>query len=103
LGATLRIAGSEYDVEKDIAWEELILIEELSGVPLGTETAFQSLAVIGACVFVITRRTESDLTWEEFVKRPMDITDERDEPAATAPANRASKRAAKRRPPKPAA
>jgi hypothetical protein len=102
LGATLRIAGSEYDVEKDIAWEELILIEELSGVPLGTETAFQSLAVIGACVFVITRRTETDLTWEEFVKRPMDITDERDEPAAK-PANRAAKRAAKRRPPKPAA
>ena len=91
MGATLSIGGNEYDVEKDISWEELILIEELSGVPLGTETAFQSLAVIGACVFVITRRTETGLTWEEFVKRPMDIKDERE------------KRAAKRRPPKPAA
>jgi hypothetical protein len=57
--------------------------------------------VLGACVYVVVKRDEPDLTWDEFVKRPMDIADERDEEPA--PANRAAKRAAKRRPPKPAA
>ena len=93
MGATLRIGGNEYDVEKDFSWEELMLVEELGGVPLGREGAFESMAVVGACVFVVMKRANAELTWQEFVKQPMDITDERDDAA----------KPAKKRPPKPAA
>lgn len=103
MGATLRIGGVEYDVEKDLSWEELMLAEELGGVPLGREDAFESMSVLGACVFVIMKRKTPALSWEEFVKQPMDITDARDDDDAPAPVNRAAKRAAKKRPPRRAA
>jgi hypothetical protein len=35
LGAVLTIQGKQYDVEKDFTWAELMLVEELGGVPLG--------------------------------------------------------------------
>jgi hypothetical protein len=76
LGATLTIGGKDYDVEKDFTWAELMLVEELGGVPLGKEDAFESMAVIAAFVFSIQKREDDALTWEAFVKTPIDVQDE---------------------------
>lgn len=103
MAATLTIHGTEYDVEKDFSWGELMLVEELSGVPLGAPNAFDAMAVLGACVFVVMKRTDAALAWEDFVKQPMMLNDEREEADESARVNRAAKRAAKQRPPKRAA
>jgi hypothetical protein len=90
MAATIRIGENEYDVEKDFSWAELMLIEELGGRALGSESAFESMATIGACVFVVVKRDEPDLTWEAFLERPMDLTDERpDAPEAKKPVAKA--------------
>jgi hypothetical protein len=76
LGAVLTIQGKQYDVEKDFTWAELMLVEELGGVPLGRDDAFESMAVIAAFVFSIQKREDDALTWEAFVKQPIDIQGE---------------------------
>jgi hypothetical protein len=73
LGAVLTIQGKQYDVEKDFTWAELMLVEELGGVPLGRDDAFESMSVIAAFVFAIQKREDDALTWEAFVKQPIDI------------------------------
>jgi hypothetical protein len=73
LAATLIIAGKEYDVEKDFTWAEILLVEELSGVPLGRSGAFDSMGVIGAFVFVIKKRADKALTWEKFVTGSIEL------------------------------
>lgn len=94
MAATVIIGGKEYDVERDFSWEELMLVEELGGHALGSDGAFESMSTLAACVFVIVKRDEPDLTWEQFTKRPMQIEDERSEAAAKP----AAKKAAKTRP-----
>jgi hypothetical protein len=79
LGAVLTIQGKKYDVEKDFTWAELMLVEELGGVPLGRDDAFESMAVIAAFVFAIQKREDDALTWEAFVKQPIDIQGEAEE------------------------
>lgn len=87
MGAVLTIQGKTYDVEKDFTWEELLLAEQQSGVPIARDDAFESMAVIAAFVFVVLKRSEPELTWTDFVKRPIDVTqpDETQEPKAPRP------------------
>jgi hypothetical protein len=73
LGATLTIGGKDYDVEKDFTWEEILLVEELSGVPLGRRGAFDSMGVVGGFVFVIQKRADPALSWEKFVSGSMEL------------------------------
>lgn len=75
MGAVLTIQGKDYDVEKDFTWAELMLVEELGGVPLGADDAFERMTVIAAFVFAIQKREDDALTWESFVKTPIDIQD----------------------------
>jgi hypothetical protein len=76
VGAVLTIQGKEYDIEKDFTWAELLLVEELSGVPLGADNAFERMTVIAAFVFAIQKRQDESLTWEAFMQTPIDIKDE---------------------------
>jgi hypothetical protein len=85
LGAVLTIQGKQYDVEKDFTWAELMLVEELGGVPLGRDDAFESMAVIAAFVFSIQKRDDDALTWEAFVKQPIDVKDETETEAKPRP------------------
>jgi hypothetical protein len=80
----LTIQGKKYDVEKDFTWAELMLVEELSGVALGADDAFERMTVIGALVFAIQKREDESLTWEAFVRTPIDIQGE-DEPEGKKP------------------
>lgn len=75
MGVSLKIAGKDYDVEKDFTWEELMLVEQQSGVPLGRDGAFDSMAVLGAFVFVVLKRADEALTWEQFVKQTIDFSE----------------------------
>lgn len=79
MGAVLTIQGKDYDVEKDFTWAEIMLAEELGGVPLGADDAFERMTVIAAFVFAIQKREDEALTWEAFVKTPIDIQDGTDE------------------------
>ena len=97
MGTILTIKGKPYDIDKDFTWSELMLVEELGGVPLGREGALESMATIAGLVFVVMKRDEAALTWDEFVKQPIDVTDEGDASAQDAKAG------AKRRPTKPVA
>ena len=95
-GPTIRIGGKEYDVNRDFTWRELLTVEELGGVPLARDEAFESFGVIAAFVFVVMKREDQTLMWEGFLDGNIeDLAPEEPEPAA-------KKRAAKR-PPKPAA
>jgi hypothetical protein len=58
LGADPHHPGQQYDVEKDFTWEELMLVEQQSGVPLGRDDAFESMATVAAFVFVIEKRDD---------------------------------------------
>lgn len=68
---TITIDGTDYDVNKDFAWQELIEIEQLSGLPLGRDGSLDSLSVIAGFFYIIKRRANPQLTWQEFVKEPM--------------------------------
>jgi hypothetical protein len=68
-GPTIDVEGKTYDVEKDFTWRELLTVEELGGVPLGRPGAFESMAVGGAFVFVVLKRSQPELTWEAFLDR----------------------------------
>jgi hypothetical protein len=94
LGAVLTIQGRQYDVEKDFTWEELMLVEQQSGVPLGRDNAFESMTVVAAFVFVILKRDDEGLTWEAFVKQPIDVTDETAEQESPRPTRAKAKSAA---------
>lgn len=85
MGAVLTIQGKQYDVEKDFTWAELMLAEELSGVGLAKDDAFESMAVIAGFVFVILKRDDDALTWEAFVKQPIDVKDETEAEAEAKP------------------
>lgn len=96
-GPTITIRGKDYDLNRDFSWRELITIEDLSGVPLGHDGAFESLTVLGACVFVVLKRDDEKLKWEGFLDGNIDdITEDEPEPPA-------AKKGAAKRPPKPAA
>lgn len=81
MGAVLTIRGKKYDVEKDFTWAELMLVEQQSSVPLGRDDAFESMTVVAAFVFVILKRENESLTWEEFVNQPIDFS-QAEEPEA---------------------
>lgn len=76
----ITIQGKKYDVEKDFTWEELMLVEQQGGVPLGRDDAFESMSVIGAFVFVVLKRENEALTWTEFVKQPIAVSSGDEEP-----------------------
>jgi hypothetical protein len=79
LGAVLTIQGKQYDVEKDFTWAELMLVEEL-GPAFRSAGMMRSnrMTVIAAFVFSIQKRDDDALTWEAFVKQPIDVKDETD-------------------------
>lgn len=85
MATVLTIQGKDYDVDRDFTWEEIMLVEELAGVPLGRQGAFESMAVIGGFVFAIQKRADETLTWEQFVKQPLEVTDGDEKPEAAKP------------------
>jgi hypothetical protein len=95
-GPVVRIGGKEYDVNRDFTWRELLTVEELGGVPLARDEAYETFGVMAAFVFVVMRREDDKLTWEQFLDGNIsDVTGEDPQPEA--------KPAAKRRPTKPSA
>lgn len=89
-GPTIKVKGKAYDVNKDFTWRELITVEELGGVPLGTDGALDSMAVGGAFVFVILKREQPDLTWDAFLDEAIsDVAEEK--PARSRPTKPAAK------------
>lgn len=95
-GPVVRIGGTEYDVNRDFTWRELLTVEELGGVPLARDEAYETFGVMAAFVFVVAKRDDASLSWEKFLDGNIsDVIG--DEPEAE------SKPAAKRRPTKPSA
>ena len=91
-GPTVRIGGKEYDVNRDFTWRELLTVEELGGVPLARDEAYETFAVMAAFVFVVMKREDAALMWEGFLDGNIsDIIGDEPEPD--------SKPAAKKRPP----
>lgn len=78
---TITIDGTDYDVNKDFTWQELIEVEKLSGLPLGRDGSLDSLAVIAGFFFIVKRRVSPGLTWEAFTAEPMPAQNEPDETA----------------------
>jgi hypothetical protein len=60
-GPSIRIGSKDYDVNKDFTWRELLTVEELGGVPLARDGAFESFSVLGAFVFVVLKRDDPTL------------------------------------------
>lgn len=102
-GPTIKIGKKEYDVNRDFTWRELLTVEELGGVPLARDEAFDHMSVMAAFVFVVLKRDDETLEWAGFMDRNInDLIDEADgedaDDAAPAP-----KAAVKRRPTTPRA
>lgn len=95
--ATITIEGVEYDVNKDFTWAELMEVEQRGGQPLGRDGSLDSLSTVAAFFFVVRRRKDAALTWEQFVSEPIPNMDPEPEaePAEKAAAKRAAKRAAR--------
>lgn len=93
---TIEVKGREYDLEKDFTWKELMLAEELSGTPLGRADALDSMAVGAAFIFVILKRTDTELTWEAFVDSPVAASQNANGNGASRPTKAAKKSASPR-------
>jgi hypothetical protein len=90
VGPTIKVKGKSYDINKDFTWRELLTVEELAGLPLGSSGALDSMAVVGAFVFVVMKRDEPALMWEGFLDGgPDDIEDPEEEKPARARPTRA--------------
>lgn len=87
--ATITVKGKEYDVNQDFSWKELMLVEELAGMPLGSRDAFLATSTGAAFIFVILKRTDNQLTWEQFLESPVgdleETVSEEDEAVPTKP------------------
>jgi hypothetical protein len=70
LGASVEVHGKNYDIDRDFEWRELITIEELAGIPLGRPGSLEYAVVGAALIFVVMKREDESLTWEEFLKTP---------------------------------
>jgi hypothetical protein len=66
-GPIVRIGGKEFDVNRDFTWRELLTVEELGGVPLARDEAYETFAVMAAFVFVVMKRDDESLMWEGFL------------------------------------
>lgn len=93
-GPIVRIGGKEYDVNRDFTWRELLTVEELGGVPLARDEAYETFAVMAAFVFVVMKREDESLMWEGFLDGSISDIIGDDDPA---------KPKAKPRPTKPSA
>lgn len=96
-GPKIRIGAKSYDVNSDFSWRELLTVEELAGQPIARDEAFESFGVIAAFVFVLQKRDDASLRWEDFLNGSIEDVTGEDEPE-----DEAKKPAAKRRPTKPA-
>jgi hypothetical protein len=99
-GPSIRIGSKSYDVNKDFTWRELITVEELGGVPLARDGAFEAFSVLGAFVFVLLKRDDESLADVGRVPRPQHQRPHRRHGRRRG--DDAAKPAAKRRPTKPA-
>lgn len=90
---SITVKGREYDLEKDFTWKELMLAEELAGTPLGRDDALETMAVGAAFIFVILKRTEPALTWEQFLDSPVSDSSEDGDGPGTRPTKAGKKTA----------